>query len=54
MLFDIQRELGASVMDAIDMCRHAFMKKSKVLMDKELEVFWVYHDDFYAYSTCMN
>ena len=51
MFFCIQKELGASVMDAVDRCRHAFMKKSTGLMDKEIEAFWIYHDDFYSYTT---
>lgn len=38
-------------MDAVDRCRHAFMKKSSSLMDKEIEASWVYHNDFYAYTT---
>ena len=53
MLVGMQRELGAGVMDAVDRCRHAFMKKSSGLMDKKIEVFWVYHDDSYAYTTRM-
>ena len=40
-------------MDVVDRCRHAFMEKSSGLMDKEIEAFWIYHDDFYSYTTRM-
>lgn len=40
-------------MDAVDMYRHAFMKKLSGPKDKEIEAFWMYHDEFYAYTTRM-
>lgn len=53
MLFCIHRELGAGVMDAVDRCKHAFMKKSSGLMDKEIEALWIYHYDLYSYTIHM-
>ena len=53
MLFGIQTKLGVCVMDAVYRCRQTFMKKSSRLMDKEIEVFLGYHNDFYAYTKCM-
>lgn len=53
MLICIQRELGAGVMDGVDNCRDVFMKRSTSLMGVEIEALWIYHDDFYTYTTHM-
>jgi hypothetical protein len=53
MLICIQRELGTDVMDNMDMCMDVFMKKSTGLMGAEIEAFWIFHDDFYTYTTPM-
>lgn len=40
-------------MDGVDNCRDVFMKRSTSLMGVEIEALWIYHDDFYTYTTHM-
>lgn len=53
MLICIQRELGTDVIDGMDMCMDVFMKKSTGLICAEIEALWIFHDDFYTYTTRM-
>ena len=48
--FDWQDTLPKSVVDGVDICKAAFVRKSEEDIEKEIAAFFVHHDDVLSYS----